>query len=715
MSAPWPMERLAFCFGIHNHQPVGNFDHVMVEATERSYRPFLERLDQRPELRLSVHFTGSLLEWLRERSPRTFDLLGTVAARGQVELLTGGFYEPILAVLPDHDKIGQIERLTTFLKSHFGVRPRGMWLAERVWEPHLPRVLGEAGVEYVLVDDRHFALAGLDVDTLGGYYMTDEQGQSLRVFPINQRLRYLIPFAGVDETFELLSTWRGRATAITMLDDGEKFGVWPGTHAHVYEDGWLDRFFDRLLSTPWLEATTLADVVERMPASGRIYLPTASYGEMGEWALPVDAARALEAAKAEVSRLPDGERLAGLLRGGFWRSFLVKYPEVGDMYWKMLRLSRSIHGALARRPHDTRLGRAQIALWRGQANDAYWHGIFGGCYLPHLRRAVRSSLIDAEARLAAAGAVPPIKCETADHDGDGRAEVRMRTPELALTVNPAEGGAVTELVFFPAGMDVADVLTRRREVYHRRLAEAEPATAGQAGGSRSIHDRFEAKEAGLAKLLQYDTLRRASLIDGLFAPAPPLLDALDPWPAARLVLGRVAMRHEARETAAEVRAELHADRPGDLPLTITKSIAVPRQGAHVVVGYRVQWNGGEPLVARWGVQLNLTLTAGDALGRYYRLPGQPSLGSRGAAAAQRGLAMVDEWLGCEIGLTWPRPADLGWAPVETVSLSEEGFERIYQGSALLLAWPIEIAPGGVWETSLTLSFSRLAGAARDSP
>ena len=141
------MERLAFCFGIHNHQPVGNFDHVMVEATERSYRPFLERLDRRPEIRLSAHFTGSLLEWLRERAPRVFDLLGTLAARGQVELLTGGFYEPILAVLPDHDKIGQIERLTTFLKSHFGVRPRGMWLAERVWEPQLPRVLSEAGVE----------------------------------------------------------------------------------------------------------------------------------------------------------------------------------------------------------------------------------------------------------------------------------------------------------------------------------------------------------------------------------------------------------------------------------------------------------------------------------------------------------------------------------------------------------------------------------------
>src|SRR5439155_807105 len=183
---------------------------------------------------------------------------------------------------------------------------------------------------------------------------------------------YLIPFADVDKTLEYLDGRRGSVSALTMVDDGEKFGAWPGTHAHVYAGGWLDRFFDRLLSTSWLELTTLADVVERLPASGRVYLPTASYREMGEWALPAQAARALEAARDEIGRLPDGERLTGLLRGGFWRSFLVKYPEVGDTHWKMLRLSRAIHAALAERPDDARLARGRVALWRGQANDAYW-------------------------------------------------------------------------------------------------------------------------------------------------------------------------------------------------------------------------------------------------------------------------------------------------------------------------------------------------------
>jgi len=695
------MDRLAFCFGVHNHQPIGNFEHVMVEATERAYRPLLQRLDLRPEIRLSVHCTGSLLEWLREHSPRTFDLLGTVAARGQVELLTGGFYEPILAVLPDHDKIGQIERLTAFLKSQFGVRPRGMWLAERVWEPHLPRVLSEAGVEYVLVDDRHFALAGLDVDTLGGYYLTDEQGQSVRVFPINRRLRYLIPFAPVDETFEYLRGWRGRVPAITMVDDGEKFGVWPGTYARVYEEGWLDRFFDRLLSTPWLESTTLGDVVERTPASGRVYLPTASYGEMGEWALPAEAARALEAAKAEVSPLPDGERLAGLFRGGFWRSFLVKYPEVGDTYWKMVRLSRAIHGALAERADDARLARAQVALWRGQANDAYWHGVFGGCYLPHLRRAVKSSLLEAERLLVDAGGAPETGWTREDGDGDGRVEVYVRTRALAVTLEPEAGGMVTELGYFPAGLDVADVLSRRPEAYHDKVRAR--AAAPTPTAAHTIHDAATPKQVGLDALLAYDELRRGSLIDGLFPDDRAPLDPVAPWAEARAMLAGERLECVVGDEGGVISVVLWRAPTPALPLAVEKRVTI--RDATLAVRYRLRPAPGQRITGRWAVQWNLALTAGRASDRYFDLADRPTLGSSGRATDLDGIRLVDEWANVEARLGWGPAAELAWGPVETVSLSESGFERIYQGTALLLVWRLDGAAGeeGTLEATLTMA------------
>jgi len=695
-------DRLAFCFGVHNHQPIGNFDHVLVEATERAYRPLLERLVARPEIRLSVHCTGSLLLWLREHAHGCFDLLGELAGRGQIELLTGGFYEPILASLPDADKRGQIERLSAFLRTHFGVRPRGMWLAERVWEPHLPRVLAEAGVEYVLLDDSHFALAGLDADALGGYYLTEEQGAVVRVFPISQRLRYLIPFAEVEAALEHLAARRGAVAAVTMVDDGEKFGVWPGTHAHVYEKGWLDRFFDRLLAADWLDLVTLAEVVDRVPASGRVYLPTASYREMGEWALPPDAGRLLERAKHEIAGLAEGPRYAALLRGGFWRSFLVKYPEVADTYWKMLRLSRAVHGALAGAPDDARLLAAREALWRGQANDAYWHGVFGGCYLPHLRRAVKSALLDCERRLAEAGDGADVVWSSEDGNGDGRREIFVRTPSLAVTLHPEAGGSVTEIGYLPAALDVADVFARRPEAYHDQVRAAD--RGGERSQVRTIHDAPAAKEAGLEAILAYDELRRASLQEGWFEGSETPLDPLAPWDGARLLLAGERLGWSARQADGGVTVTLTRARGAPGPVDVEKLVSV--RDATLAAGYRLRPDGSRGVAGRWAVQWNLALTAGDAEGRYLALPGRPSLGGAGRVAGLDGVSLVDEWIGITARLAWTPPAELAWAPVQTVSVSEAGFERIYQGTALLLTWPVALAPGRECHLRVELAVGR---------
>src|SRR5436309_4385966 len=102
-------------------------------------------------------------------------------------------------MLPDGDRVGPLPALTEFLRANFGVRRRGMWLAERVWEPQLPRILRRAGVEFVLLDDAHFALAGLEPESLGGYYPTEAQGDRLAAFPTSHRLRDHVPCSRPEE------------------------------------------------------------------------------------------------------------------------------------------------------------------------------------------------------------------------------------------------------------------------------------------------------------------------------------------------------------------------------------------------------------------------------------------------------------------------------------------------------------------------------------
>lgn len=689
---------LAFCFGVHNHQPAGNFAHILAEATERAYHPFLERLRARPEVRITAHWSGSLLEWLREAAPRTFELLGTLVARGQVELLTGGYYEPILAILPEDDQAGQVEQLTAFLRAHFGVRPRGLWLAERVWEPHLPSLLRRLGVEYVLVDDNHFALAGWAPETLGGYYLTEYQGAVVAVFPISQRLRYLVPFADVDAAVAELERCRGRVPAVTLVDDGEKFGVWPGTHAHVYAGGWLDRFFDRLLSLEWLHLLPLGQALDRWPASGRVYLPTASYREMGEWALPVEAARELQRARRMLETLPEGARLQTLLRGGFWRNFLVKYPEVADTYWKMLRLSRRVAEAARAHRDDPRLPGARTALWRGQANDAYWHGVFGGCYLPHLRRAVKGALLEAERILDAVEERETPWWVHEDLDGDGDAEVAVRTAEIAVTVRPAAGGMITELAHRSRALDVMDVLARRPEAYHDLLRARSEGPASTPPQVRTIHAPPAAKEPELAAWLAYDELRRGSLIDGLFGEGD-LLDPVAPWSTARVVTGRLRGRAEVGSVPAGVEVTVTLAPCGPDLRRVVKVLRI--LGARVEGRYRLEpvevSRGG-----RWAVQWNLALT-GPEHGRYLEVPGRPSLRSRGRLQGVDRVRLVDEWAGLELELDCRPPAELAWGPVETVSVSEAGFERVYQGSAFLVIWSLREVSSTPWEFSTSLA------------
>src|SRR5581483_6305191 len=261
-----------------------------------------------------------------------------------------------------------------------------------------------------------------------------------------------------------------------------KFGVWPGTDRLVYRERWLERFLQALREAPGLVVSTFSRYLDTHPPAGRIYLPTAAYTEMGEWALPPSAALELEAARHRLAELPGGERLSRLLRGGFFRNFLLKYPEIGDAYWKMLRLSGRVREGLAARPRDPRVLAARERLWQGQANDAYWHGVFGGCYLPHLRRAVKSALIGCERRLEGAGKPIGIECVSADVDGDGQAEVTVRSHTLGVTLRPARGGSLTELAWMGGEVDVADVLTRPPERPRDRRGEDHPLRARGEGG-----------------------------------------------------------------------------------------------------------------------------------------------------------------------------------------------------------------------------------------
>lgn len=686
---------------IHNHQPVGNFLHVYQQAYERAYLPLVQALESHPAIRLSLHYSGPVWDWLMDAHPDFLDRLAVLHARGQVELMTGGYYEPILASIPDADKQGQVLHMTSFLREKFSAEASGLWLAERVWEPYLAKPLAEAGVGWTLVDDTHFKMVGLEEKDLLGYYVTEEQGESVKIFPSLKRLRYMIPWRDVAEVISFLREMAdesGQRIAV-MGDDGEKFGVWPQTYEHCWEKGWMERFFSAIEdNSDWLHLIHLGEFARRFPPTGRVYLPCASYDEMLEWALPPGKSFQFTGLK---HRLEAEERrdVLDYLKGGFWRHFLVKYPESNWMHKKMLWVHRKVYRAAAQSTGPC----GQIELWRGQCNCPYWHGVFGGLYLADIRSTTYRNLVLAEkqADRVLHGPQPWLSWQEADMDQDGRPEVAVETQDQCLWLKPERGGSLVEWDLREPGFNLLSTLARRPEAYHLEFLERQQAAGrGDNAAIKSIHDGLRLKTE-MPSAFYYDSYPRASLIDHLLPPDA----SIDAFQSGRLPdFGRWANSPYQLDLRPETQAvKLTLKRDGEswdgVPMRIEKEITIrisEGDPGGVDVAYSLTNLGGVEAKGLFGSEWNINLLGGGHNPEaYYRLQDgrlEP-LDSVGEEELTERMRLGNRYLSIEVELI-PAPIARTWRfPVETVSNSEAGLEKSYQASCIVLLYPFSLPPG----------------------
>jgi alpha-amylase len=704
------MEKVSFLFCVHNHQPVGNFPHVLENAYKRAYLPFIEVLKKYPFIKISIHYSGVLWDFFKDHHPEFLKTLRGMLKKGQLEMMTGGYYEPILAVIPDGDKIDQIKRLTQTIEQEMGVTPRGMWLAERVWEPHLPKYMVEAGVEYITIDDYHFKKSGLREEDLYGYYLTEENGKVLKVFPGSETLRYIIPFHPPEETLDYLARLRGTSQAAIFADDGEKFGIWPQTFHSVYEEGWLERFFQLIgENLDWIEPTPLGTYATLQKPLGRIYLSCSSYMEMDEWSLPTQAMVEYGQAVERLKSLPDGKQIGRFLKGGFWRNFFAKYPESNDLHKRVLHLRGKIGDEKKKKIYEKE--DPLFYIYRAECNDAYWHGVFGGLYLPHLRHALYENLIKAESLYDQEMHREKvwIELEKLDFNGDGDEEIFLKTPDTVYLFS-TRGGSLLEMDYRPKAFNLLDTLARREEGYHRKILEEQEQAAEDR--TRSIHEIFDSKESGLDQYLHFDQYRRASFLDHFIAE-PMDFESFRRCRymeegdfVEEIYENEIVGKGEKREVLLSRSGNIYRNKESH-PIRLEKRFIPSPVRTFLKAAYQLSYLDKARARTNFAVEFNINLLAGDAPDRYYQIPGAQledrRLISTGELEEASEVHLIDEWNEFEVILKTDRSCKLWRFPIETVSLSESGFERIYQGSCLLFYWPLALEPGKQFKVTLELS------------
>ncbi|MCG6157056.1 alpha-amylase/4-alpha-glucanotransferase domain-containing protein [Rubinisphaera margarita] len=707
---------------IHNHQPVGNFDHVVEEAYQDSYKPFLDVLENYPAVRISLHNSGSLIDWIERNRPEYIERLKPLSDSGQIEILGGPFYEPILASIPSRDRFGQMKAYGEHLEQHFGKKPRGMWVPERVWEQSFTRDAVAAGLEYTVLDDFHFKNAGFGDEELYGYFVTEDDGRMLSVFPISEHLRYTIPFAEPEATIDWLREVHEKQpdAVVAFGDDGEKFGTWPGSKQHVYGDEWLTRFFQLLTDNQdWVRVCTFSQAVEEVSPLGRCYLPDCSYREMTEWALPTDRQLELIRLNREHRKEEDWPEIRRRLRGGFWRNFLVKYPEAHEMYCRMREISDRLDQLVRSKPEIEQTAIFQSArdhLYRGQCNCPYWHGAFGGLYLPHLRNAIYHHLIEADGLVEQLSGKTGrwVEISSRDINLDARQEVRIASDQLVGYLAPARGGHLYELDARGSRVNLLATLNRRPEPYHETiLAHA----AGQIDGSNetaSVSEDIVFKQENLHLKLIYDQWARKSLVDHVLPPGMSMEDFRMQGDfigeAEQAVFQTTLKRSPNRVEAVMTRRCRWEGQSPQLTKSVATSTAAPSE---LEIAYRLDdLEPGQRV--HLAVEFNFSAMAAGVENRYYYAEEGNNIGHLGTEQnlhEQRRIGLVDEWLGLDASLETSQPAGIWTYPLETVSQSEGGFELVHQSCAVILHW--DFTPdSSTWETRLTLNIDTSAAQAR---
>ena len=406
------------------HLPSGTGEAEFEALYNKEIKPLVSALDKFPRINAVFHYSGVILHWIERRHPELFMLLEDLLSRKQAEFLGGGFYDPMLPLLPLTDKIGQIEMMSAYLRKHFGKRPQGCWLPAMAWEQNLVGPLTSCGMNYTFLEDQQFSGAGARPCEGGIFHPcnTEDQGKLITVFPVAGAIGRDLRRGNANKILgEILEKCpENENSRIIVFTAGKEAPSEPGKGYEV--------FFEELSNAdPLVEFTTPFKIHKNLRGLHKVYFPSV-------WP----------------------------------RQFLADHPEAGGIYAKMIYVHSLINNQL--RGDKTRKRTAREELWKAQDSGIFRLGSVSSPGLLHspVRKAAYSALLEGEKITREKGKFTP-SLSVFDFDLDGEGEYVFQDEKLNCCVK-SRGACVLELDYLPAAWNYLDTLSKNGE---RRCAFAD--------------------------------------------------------------------------------------------------------------------------------------------------------------------------------------------------------------------------------------------------
>jgi 4-alpha-glucanotransferase len=659
------MQTSSVIIGTYNLLPEGTEESIFEDTYQVSWRPFLSVLYRFPALSAALHYSGTVLHWLESRHPEFLMLLEEMILRKQIELLGGGFFGPLMPLIPGPDRVGQAELLTTFIRRSFGKRPLGCWLPDYAWEPSLVSSLQACGFNYSFLPEHYFRVAGIDSEDIGSPVMTEDQGRSLVVFPVFDALESFTSIKPIEDSLSQLISRIGEQKLYTLFFPGELTqALWSASKLES-PDVFFERSFTALQrESLQFETTTPMRYLKNAHDFRRAYFSSCASSLLMERSMPVKtpgrSAKAKKSVLKEAEEAPHAGKVVSedgpSIVSGSPRRLLLRHEESLALYAKM-HYVRILVNQL--RGDKSRKKTAQEELWRGQCGGAYWRNYSGGIARLPVRASAYAALIEAEKITRQRGSFSP-GIISADMDFDGAKEIIYQSAEINAYVR-LHGACLTELDSFKTRTNYVNVLDSngegpRRLCFCDRITEKGSFGADKGGFSDARYNLIEAE--------------RPSSVASLFR-------------------------------------EGHADLGGkNRSISIKKTYSFRKDG--LSVDYELFNKESVPLALRQGVELNLAVGFSAEAVELAGIRGRDELGlatdKKSTESDLNGLRLTNLAKAETIELRSDMPFALSHMPVYSSvgSNSESKGNSAYQGCAILLGWDLEIPADSARRFSVTL-------------